>query len=106
MTEIIMITGILTVLSLIVVIAFWFGMVKYGTNIERIKEGSVLVCLFGIIAGMFLTLHIEEIKTKEHIKPIDVYRGKTTLKVEYKNGIPSDSSVVWKDEEQINYQYQ
>ena len=28
---------------------------------------------------------------------IDVYRGKTTLEITYKDGTPIDSTVVWKD---------
>ena len=28
---------------------------------------------------------------------IDVYRGKTTLEITYKDGVPIDSTVVWKD---------
>ena len=30
---------------------------------------------------------------------MDVYQGKTTLKVTYKNGVPVDSVVVFKDKE-------
>ena len=30
-------------------------------------------------------------------KPIDVYRGKTTLKITYENGIPIDTIVVFKN---------
>ena len=30
-------------------------------------------------------------------KAIDVYRGKTTLEITYKDNIPIDSTVVWKD---------
>jgi Kef-type K+ transport system membrane component KefB len=32
------------------------------------------------------------------ITPIDVYRGKTTLEITYKDGIAIDSVVVWKEE--------
>lgn len=28
---------------------------------------------------------------------IDVYRDKTTLEITYKDGVPIDSTVVWKD---------
>ena len=28
---------------------------------------------------------------------IDVYRSKTTLEITYKDGVPIDSTVVWKD---------
>lgn len=32
------------------------------------------------------------------ITPIDVYRGKTTLEITYKDSIAIDSTVVWKEE--------
>ena len=33
---------------------------------------------------------------EESIKPIDVYRGKTTLEITYKDSVAIDSVVVWK----------
>jgi uncharacterized membrane protein YfcA len=33
-------------------------------------------------------------------KPIDVYRGKTTLKITYIDSIPQDTLVVWKEYKQ------
>lgn len=30
-------------------------------------------------------------------RAIDVYKGKTTLEITYKNKVPIDSTVVWKD---------
>ena len=32
----------------------------------------------------------------EQPKAIDVYKGRTTLEITYKNGVPIDSTVVWK----------
>ena len=31
-------------------------------------------------------------------KAMDVYRGKTTLEITYKNKVPVDSTVVWKED--------
>lgn len=33
---------------------------------------------------------------EEKIKPIDVYRGKTTLEITYKDSVAIDTVVVWK----------
>ena len=33
---------------------------------------------------------------KKSIKPIDVYRGKTTLEITYRDSVAIDSVVVWK----------
>ena len=32
------------------------------------------------------------------ITPMDVYRGKTTLEITYRDGVAIDSTVVWKEE--------
>lgn len=34
--------------------------------------------------------------TVDVIEPIDVYRGKTTLEITYKDNVPIDSTVVYK----------
>lgn len=56
-----------------------------------------------IIGGMFAVFIIlGAICIGEHfcpsISPIDVYRGKTTLEITYKDGVAIDSVVVWKEE--------
>ena len=37
------------------------------------------------------------LKKKKKPKAIDVYRGKTTLEITYKDRVPIDSTVVWKN---------
>ena len=37
-------------------------------------------------------------KIELDIKPIDVYRGKTSLEITYKDSIPIDTVVVWKND--------
>ena len=56
--------------------------------------------LFGMSAGAILTaisLIIIE-NAINHPTPMDVYQGKTTLEITYKDSIPVDSVVVWKEE--------
>lgn len=58
--------------------------------------GDIERCLFAMSAvimfGLFIILVIEINKPKA----IDVYRGKTTLEITYKNNIPTDSTVIYK----------
>ena len=54
--------------------------------IEFILISSITLVSIILIATLFL---------QEKPKAIDVYRGKTTLKITYKDGVP-DSTVVWK----------
>lgn len=48
---------------------------------------------FAIVLGILLFSDNEETP-----RAIDVYRGKTTLEITYKDGIAIDTVVVWKEE--------
>ena len=63
-----------------------------GLIIFSIKNKTEGVGIFGISFGMFLIITLYH----EEIKPIDVYRGNTTLEITYKDGVAIDSVVVWK----------
>lgn len=55
--------------------------------------------ILGMLAGVILlaiSLGIINL-TNPSITPMDVYRGKTTLEITYKDSIPVDSAVVFKD---------
>lgn len=54
------------------------------------KLFSIYSILLGIIVIAIMAIYCDS------IKPIDVYRGKTTLEITYKDGIPIDSVVVYK----------
>ena len=60
------------------------------------------VILFSVLTGVLVTLRIGDnlSKLKDEIKQptaIDVYRGRTTLQITYKDSIAIDSVVVFKD---------
>lgn len=54
----------------------------------RIIMITVTVC--SIIAMFLMFAHLSK------PKPIDVYRGNTTLEITYKDNVPIDSVVIWK----------
>jgi len=68
--------------------------------------GSLLLCAIGeiktgvctTIIGVIMLLCAYIIDTKQIIKPtaLDVYRGKTTLEVTYRDSVAVDSVVVYK----------
>lgn len=66
------------------------------------KKDDTILCsaLFGGFAFVFLIIGIGVIceYSNPSITPIDVYRGKTTLEITYKDSIAIDSTVVWKEE--------
>lgn len=58
-------------------------------------------CCAGIFVGLsiaFLLFIIIDEKDLS-VKPIDVYRGKTTLEITYRDSVAVDSTVVWKEEQ-------
>ena len=83
-----MVTGIL--IAIIIVIAF----VVIYTEAKGCTStiGGMFVCAF---IAIFVYVILEEDPT---IKPIDVYRGKTTLEITYRDSVAVDSIVVWKEE--------
>lgn len=50
-----------------------------------------LACLSAIVAIIMIITYNDE------IKPIDVYRGDTTLEITYRDSIAIDSIVTWKN---------
>lgn len=52
----------------------------------------------GCLSGMFTLAILFAILSRDEVKPMDVYKGKTTLKYEVVDGIKVDSTVVWKDD--------
>ena len=62
---------------------------------EKDKDWNIWVFILGMIAGEILLLGVLSYKPTA----MDVYQGKTTLEVTYKDGVPLDSVVVFKDKE-------
>lgn len=59
--------------------------------------GSTLIGLFGgVLLVILKSIAIEE--TTPSVKPIDVYRGRTTLEITYRDSVAIDSVVVWKED--------
>jgi len=80
--------NILVILSLLAIIAGIILMFR-----DEIPHSDVIIIIIGSIF-LFFGLFIIGTPTA-----IDVYRGKTTLEITYKDGIPIDSVVVFKDKE-------
>lgn len=76
----------LIILSLLIIIA--------GIVIRLIDEAPLLDMIFIIVGSisLFFGLFIIDIPTAK-----DVYREKTTLEITYKDGIPIDTVVVFKN---------
>lgn len=60
------------------------------------EEGCVVQIIVGLIAATCACALIYFISVFNKPTAMDVYQGKTTLEITYKNGIPIDSTVVFK----------
>lgn len=67
---------------------------------QKDNDETALIAFLGGIFVIFTILGIYCIG--EHfypsIRPMDVYRGRTTLEITYKDSVAIDSVVVWKEE--------
>ena len=78
------------------VLSVLFVIISERTNIDKWFDASVVSC---IAAFIFFIIGI--IVYNHSPKPIDVYRGKTELKVRYVGDEAVDSVVVFKEKEKI-----
>ena len=56
---------------------------------------------FGIVISLFIfivfiLIFVQILIQEQTPTAMDVYQGKTTLEITYKDGVPVDSTVVWK----------
>lgn len=80
------------------VILFILGVVFFIIGlIVKFKNKSINGYIFYCGIGILFSICIIEIPYSSYVSPIDVYRGKTTLEITYKDNIPIDSVVVYKN---------
>lgn len=83
---------------IIVIVIILFGVSSYFEFHYNI-DSWVLFVIFGLGGIFFMTIFYEP--ESKQPKPIDVYRGKTELEITSVNGVPRDTAVVWKLDENI-----
>jgi hypothetical protein len=77
------------IISVIFIVLLFIANITVNNNKLKCVIGILLVCfssLLGISISEYLT-----------IPPIEVYRGNTELEITYKNNVPIDTVVVWKN---------
>lgn len=72
-------------------VSAFFIMRLFDTSEEGGIFDKYIACIYSLIIVILLSIYLKK------PKPIDVYRGKTTLEITYKDGMPIDSTVVWKN---------
>lgn len=88
--------GIVLLLSVSVILILIIFITKKETEDVDIVSCVVLGAL--VIVFLIAGAYILEKHCSPTITPIDVYRGKTTLEITYRDNIAIDSTVVWKEE--------
>lgn len=84
---------VLTIICVICIIII----VILAAFLDMNEGGSTIIgILLGVIISTLTLTIIQEVG--KSIKPIDVYRGKTTLEITYQDTIAVDSLVIWKEE--------
>lgn len=84
----------------IVLLLVSFLMILFLSVAKKECEDFVPYAVLGAVVAVFLiagTYFISEY-CSPIITPMDVYRGKTTLEITYRDSIAIDSTVVWKEE--------
>ena len=84
--------GIMATLILLLVLSFIYN-VCYDDINKR-----VLSCFCVIIFSITCTIILIDYISKDEPTALDVYQGKTTIEITYRDSIPVDSVVVFKEE--------
>lgn len=61
-------------------------------------DNKVTSCVSTIMCSVIVTIVLIDYNSKDNPTALDVYEGKTTLEITYKDSIPIDSIVVFKEE--------
>ncbi len=69
-----------------------------GNVISEDADTRISSCLCAIICGIIFTIVLIDYISKYYPTALDVYRDKTTLEITYRDSIPVDSTVVYKEE--------
>lgn len=82
---------------LLVIAAFFFSIIYI---LQKDCDEIVPTAFIGGMFAVFIIFGVFCIVEYFHpsVSAIDVYRGKTTLEITYKDGVAIDSVVVWKEE--------
>lgn len=86
---------IILITLILLMIILTIGIKELINNNNPFIEFILFILIFANIS-VFITLIVTFFR-KEEPKAIDVYRGKTTLEITYKDKMPIDSTVVWKN---------
>ena len=77
------------------IFAIVFGLILF-TKAFIDSDYDMLTIILAFYGGMFVSFGILYIASTKSPKAIDVYRGKTTLQITYRDNVPTDTTVIYK----------
>ena len=82
----------------LIIISILIAAIAFIINIETQQEGTkfltaVILWIAGYACGCFI---LYKVFVSDHPSALDVYKGKTELKITSVNGIPTDTIAVYK----------
>lgn len=83
--------GIMATFILLIILCFIWNAVSKDID-------KIISCLCAIICGIIFTIVLIDYCHKDNPTALDVYEGKTTLEITYRDSIPVDKVVVFKEE--------
>lgn len=84
-------------IAIIIMSVFLLSLLTVSMDIflsDGFKSNKFVIGLITFLSTIIILVFAVALKNKP--KAIDVYRGKTTLEITYKDEVPIDSVVVWK----------
>lgn len=84
--------GIIVLLILVLILVFVWNVFSEDNN------NKATSCVCAIMFSAIVTGVIIDYKNKDNPTSLDVYQGKTTLEITYRDSIPVDTVVVFKPE--------
>lgn len=89
----------MVIIGAIIIVVFIFALIGVGSHLsDKWGSGFSVGIFIGVVITIFIVIEIclvSRIIEKPKPTAMDVYKGKTTLEITYKNGVPIDSTVVW-----------
>lgn len=82
------------IIFVIIIFILQFVLCLFTIEVDSKLENKIFL---GVIFLLNLSIYIMFIDYLTKPSAIDVYKGRTTLEITYKDEVPVDSVVVWKD---------
>lgn len=75
-------------------------LIGFVIAVSKDEESAIPMAISGSMVIVFIVVGFCILGSRYNppIRPIDVYRGKTTLEITYRDSVAVDSVVVWKEE--------